>query len=76
MCNPATPALAYCVTVRATFAGPPNLAETKIQYTEVNHGDPMHVIVVVFAYPVSASAMTGTVGLRLQTICAAWEVLC
>lgn len=29
MCNPATPALAYCVTVRATFAGPPNLQRRK-----------------------------------------------
>ncbi len=25
MCMPATPALTYCLTVRATFAGPPNL---------------------------------------------------
>jgi hypothetical protein len=45
ICNPATPALAYLVTVRAMLAGPPK--------------------------PVSASAITGTVGSRLQTISAA-----
>ena len=62
MCMPATPALTYCLTVRATFAGPPNLRS--LFSARIKCGE-------ATAYPVSASAITGTEGCRLQTICAA-----
>ena len=39
MCIPATPALTYCLTVRATFAGPPKLRRIISTKCKTRQGD-------------------------------------